>query len=136
MMPVKAGLEGSAVSIVVSDPWEFGTEHGTGPFEATIVLIEPDPNPPGRDPAALIQLRTALKFAGTSCEYFVAQPRHEGTSLGDLFHGPLNCNLTAISSERATGASPLDLSWWRGGVVLLGSMSCAPRVHTPVVQRT
>src|SRR4051812_3327762 len=113
-------LVGMHVGIVVSDPWEFGTAHGSGPFDAEIIQAGPNPNRRGKDIAALVRLKLPLQFEGTDCEYFVAQVRHEGTTMDVLRDGrPVHCNLTRVPVERASGPSALDLSWWRGGISLI-----------------
>jgi hypothetical protein len=34
------GLIGRRVTLLVSDPWDFGTEHGVGPFGGTIQQVQ------------------------------------------------------------------------------------------------
>lgn len=112
-------MQDKKIEIIVSDPWEFGTIHGTGPFLAE-VLKEKD------NEALLIKLDKALEFEQVQCQYFVASPRLEGDSISDIPRGKtVGCNLTRITKEHANSADPFDLSWWRGGVGLIASLSIA-----------
>lgn len=117
-----AGLEGMEVTIVVSDPWDFGTAHGTGPFAAKVLKVGRDDNVPGGY-SMLLQLNTPLHYRDLSCEFVVASPRSERGSFDFLTEGAgVDCNLTRIPEDRAASPNPLDLSWWRGGVALLGTL--------------
>ena len=116
-------LEGLSINVVVSDPWEFGTLHGTGPFTGKILKVGVDPSNSERQ-SALIQLDMPLVFEGVQCEFFVANSRHVDESLQDILNGSsVVCNLTRISQDHASSSNPLDLSWWRGGVGLICTLS-------------
>jgi hypothetical protein len=121
----KAALEGLEVIIVVSDPWEFGTAHGSGPFLATVLQVGPKHWDSGTD-AILLRLETPLVYEGITCEYFIASPRLDGGDIKALARGTeVDCTLTRIPADRAMSANPFDLSWWRGGIGLVGSLrSC------------
>jgi hypothetical protein len=114
-------LKGSTVSVLVSEPWEFGTEHGVGPFTATVFQVNEGGD---REQGVLLQLTAPLTYQGVQCEYLIASPRYAGEAIGSLITGQtLPCCLTRIPEERATGPDPFDLSAWRGGVGLLGSVA-------------
>ncbi len=115
-------LVGIEVIIVVSDPWEFLTEHGTGPFIATVIQIGADQYVPGKK-AILLQLKNPLIYNGLTCEYFIASPRLEGRNITALATGgEVYCGLTRIPADRAISSDPFDLSWWRGGVALVATL--------------
>lgn len=117
-----APLVGMEVMIIVSDPWDFGTVHGTGPFFGEVLQTGPGHNRPGKL-AILFRLKTPLLYQGTSCEYFVASPRHEGEDIQSLGQGKeVSCALTMIPPRQATVLNPFDLSWWRGGIGLIGTL--------------
>jgi len=116
-------VPGMTVEIIVSDPWDFGTAHGAGPFKACLTCAASDPNRAMKGTAAVFKLEETRMFRDVKCEYFVAQTRHEGSDLERLSVGePVNCNLICIPVERALSDNPLDLAWWRGGVSLLASV--------------
>lgn len=124
--PTSLSLVGLPVKITVSEPWEFGTMHGTGPFAGQVLLVGSDPNRSEKRTAALVRLDKPLIFENVTCEFFVAQPRLKNQSIEAITAGaPVECGLTCISTERARSADPLDLSWWRGGVGLTGTLSKA-----------
>ena len=124
--PTSVSLVGLPIKITVSQPWDFGTMHGTGPFAGQILFVGSDPNRSEKRAAALVKLDKPLLFEGVTCEFFVAQPRLKNQSIETITSGaPVECGLTCISTERARSADPLDLSWWRGGVGLTGSLSKA-----------
>jgi hypothetical protein len=73
--------------------------------------------------ALLLKLHTPLSYRGINCEYFVASPRHEGTDLESLVSGAVvTFAFTRIPEDRATSANAFDLSWWRGGIGLIGTL--------------
>jgi hypothetical protein len=130
----KANLVGMEVAIVVSDPWEFGTVHGTGPFFATVLQIGPNEWNPRTD-AILLRLESPLIYKGVTCEYFVACPRVEGGDVNALAtDAEVDCALTQTPSDRAHSPTPFDLSWWRGGIGLTGTVRRKEEVSRPPVR--
>jgi len=118
----KDNLIDMEVVITVSDPWEFGTMHGTGPFVARVLQVGVDQHIPGKK-AILLQLETPLTYQGVTCEYFVGSPRLERGDICALTKGDeVYCSLTRIPADRATATNPFDLSWWRGGIGLIGTL--------------
>lgn len=118
----KASLVGMEVTIVVSNPWEFGTAHGTGPFVGRVLKVGGAEDAPGRY-LVLLQLYRPLDYKDVSCEYFIASPRLESGSFDSLAEeAGVDCNLTRIPTDRATSLNPFDLSCWRGGAALLGTL--------------
>lgn len=118
-------LEDLKVELIVSEPWEFGTIHGTGPFLATILKEHRDSNNPTND-SILLQLEKPLEFEDTKCEFFVASRRLSEDSIWDIGKGiSVGCALTQITEERSNSSEWFDLSWWRGGVGLIADLSIA-----------
>jgi hypothetical protein len=115
-------LKGLPVEITISDPWEFVTEHGSGPFAATVQAVAQEGSGPSRD-LLLLRLATPIHHEGTICEYFVAGERSDRDRWADLLRGKsINCTFTRVPPEQARKGNPVDLTWWRGGVALLGSV--------------
>jgi hypothetical protein len=132
----KTMAPGSRLRLYVSDPWEFGAQLGCGPFYARVVQYGPDPDG-GRDtPFALVQLEAPVVFEDTHCEYFVVRARHQGCHIWQVLEGEdVSCNLTRVPAERLQSDAPLSLSWWRGGVALIGNITIAgvlPRIFSTV----
>lgn len=106
------------IEITVSDPWDFVTECGSGPFPATVLRAGSDGSK--EVPDLLISLDSPPRFQNTECKLFVARPRatpSKGSRLQDM---PVA--LTLIPEERLKSENPLDLSWWRGGIGLIGTL--------------
>ena len=111
--------ESVLVDVEVSDPWDFGTVHGTGPFRAKLIGIDSDPNAL-TSKAGLIVLEEPLSYKGEECKFFVAHPRLESDRMENILNNiTVNCCLTRISEEQAESDTPFDLSWWRGGGITL-----------------
>jgi len=88
------------VDVFVSDPWEFGTECGSGPFTGRVVEIDDD--------AYLIRLDTSLNYRGLSFKSLIAKPRHVGVTPTDfdLAEGMLSTNMVlSISSPDSLQAT-------------------------------
>jgi hypothetical protein len=71
---------GAAVEIMVSDPWDFGTLHGCGPFLATVNKVGKEfwtKNSVGAA-ALLLQLKTPVAYRESHCEFLIASAREEG----------------------------------------------------------
>jgi hypothetical protein len=122
-----SSLTGMNVSLVVSDPCEFGEEHGNGPFTGKILGVGTDywahRYNSGEKEALLLQLAIPLSLEGVMCEYFIVTSRHKTEQLGSLSNGDeVQCALTRISKEHATSFDPFDLHQWRGGTGLLATV--------------
>lgn len=66
-------LVSADVRIVVSDPWDFVTQHGSGPFSGKALRVGDD-YWAHRGNAMLFQLKVPVVFKGITCEYVI---RHE-----------------------------------------------------------
>lgn len=116
-------LIGTDVGVLVSDPWEFCSAHGNGPFGANVVDVGSNEWEPGTD-ALLIRLKSPVAYRGTQCEFFIVSARHQGADLAAVASGgSVLCSFTQVPAQRARSATPFDLSWWRGGIGLIGSLT-------------
>jgi hypothetical protein len=68
-----------AVTITVSDPWEFGTLCGVGPFPGRVVEERPD--------AIAVVLDVPLSYEGKRLASVIIRPRHLGDQLAVLGDG-------------------------------------------------
>jgi hypothetical protein len=113
---------GMAVRIGISDPWDMGEDLGWPALDADIVAARDD------DPCEhiIVRLREPFRYEEVDCEYFAASPRLEGDSFVALLRGKsVFSALTRIPPERLNTADPFDLSWWRGGVGIIGNVEPA-----------
>jgi len=102
-------LIGRQAILEVSDPWEFGSEHGAGPFAASIDTASPQ--------GLILKLASPLTYKGLIFRSVVATARHDDKPLDTITdHGFTPVNLTPIplhqdtSPEDAFGAA----AQWRG----------------------
>jgi hypothetical protein len=107
------------VRINLSEPWDLGEQLNWDPLEGEIIAIS-DLYIGG---AALIKLNEPFNYRKMNCEYFVATPRYQGSSIRSIAEGkPLLCGITRISKEKAESSNPFDLSSWRGGLAIIGEL--------------
>ena len=113
-----------SVLVLVSDPWDFADEVANNPFLAVVVTVSQD----AEDGIGALLLRVSSPFAykGERCVYFVANRRHEEPNGRTRDWSECGYNLTHIPVSRALGPTPFDLSWWRGGIGLLATISGEP----------
>ena len=113
------------VIIEISDPWELGEhrkwEHLTG------IIIDVNENSDN----LIIRIDQSFIFRNVECTYFIASPRHAGVDFKQFIHGEsIVCGLTRITSEQANSRNPFDLSKWRGGIGIIGTI----RHSDPITQ--
>lgn len=65
-------LLNSVVDLSVSDPWEFGTECGEGPFSGRVTDVAKD--------ALMVRLETPLRYQGKQLVAVIVRPRYTGDS--------------------------------------------------------
>ena len=102
-----------AVVVFVSDPWEFGTECGTGPFQGIVADVT--------DENVLIRLGRPINYQGHEFRTVVAWPRHAGDSPRVIVARLMPANLVLLTQEisvapRMVEHLPAD------GVAVVGSV--------------
>jgi hypothetical protein len=106
----------SRVLISVSEPWELG--------ESTNWQVIPGKVLPSANDACgrvLVKLDYSINYHGSSWDYIVAEPRHEGIRIDALRSGERAvCGFTGITNEQAGSAASLDTQHWRGGLAFIG----------------
>lgn len=79
-------------TLLVSDPWEFGTQHGVVPIPVTLERL------PER--YVLVTMQAALEFLGTRFRHLVGVPRYLGDSVGNIWRWrPVGLDLVPIPAE-------------------------------------
>ncbi|MCP4372051.1 MAG: hypothetical protein GY797_28625 [Deltaproteobacteria bacterium] len=107
------------VNVKLSEPWDLGEARNWEPFEGVII----NENFEGIESSIIIQLKASFEYKNVKCEYFVASPRYVGDSFEALIKSKsVVSGLTRIPPEQISASDPFDLSWWRGGVALLGEV--------------
>lgn len=88
----RKNLKGSRVALVISDPWEFGSECGTGPFEGNIKDEDSG--------KALVRFDKAISYGGTNFSLCICSPRHQGKDISDILNGEkIAANMMLISAK-------------------------------------
>ncbi|MBN2423477.1 MAG: hypothetical protein JXR46_07880 [Calditrichaceae bacterium] len=103
------------VYIMISDPWEFGSHFGCGPFKCIIKST--------KDNKILLQLFEAIEYNKTTIEFLIAQSRYGFDIYDELIKekNPVT-SFTRISKSAYESSNPFDLSSWRGGLAFLGTL--------------
>ena len=105
------------LALTISDPWDFVTQNGGGPFDVIVARVS------AASKRLLVRATRPLAHEGANHVHFVASPRHVGADWSALSHPDgLLVNLTAVSDVHAASDDPLDMSAWRGGLVLIGTL--------------
>jgi hypothetical protein len=104
-------LKGRQVTFQVSDPWDFGTEHGVGPFPASIEAASQQ--------GLLLQLAKPLVYKGLPFRFVVATPRHEDSPLEAIADQKVvPTNLTPVPETAGEGSHSESMfeaaAHWRG----------------------
>ncbi len=100
------------VAVHVSDPWEFGTAHGCGPFPGRVVAVD--------SVAAIlfVELDLPLEFEGVRWQVLACSARHVGTPLTALGKECVSCSFLAAVGQGDSWRMPP-----RGSPHLIGSVS-------------
>jgi hypothetical protein len=116
-------LIGEALAFQASDPWDAVTVLGDGVLLLTVRQVGQDFDSPTRE-ALLLSMDPPVEIRGQSCRHFVASSRYEGKEIHGILAGErIIVAVTHIPDDRM--ANPFDLSWWRGGVALIGTLWCS-----------
>ena len=112
------------IEIEVSDPWEFCTVHGTGPFHGRLIKLFTSEEYYS-DKLGVAKLDTPLDFKGMQYEYLLVQSRHADVHVAEIENGrTVCCNLSAISKTSANLADPLVAARNDNkAIVLVGSIT-------------
>lgn len=88
----RKNLIGSRIALVVSDPWEFGSECGTGLF---IGRIKDEDS--GK---VLVRLDKTIHYGGVNYSLCICSPRHQGKDIKDIFsEEQIAANMMLISAK-------------------------------------
>lgn len=110
-------LSGRRFGLEVSDPWEFVTDHGVGPFRGTLLDWDGD--------CATARLDDPMRWDGGSWDYVGIMPSHEGTSLESLLDGDVSMPVGVIGLEEdsITEGDAFDgMRSRKGGLALIGAV--------------
>lgn len=90
---------GRKVLFGVSDPWDFSTQYGSGPFQGEIRAT--------RKEAWLVKLSAPLRYQNTEFSYLVVTARHDDKSLSEVSKtSAVPVNMTPIPLEKSKTEDP------------------------------
>ncbi len=101
------------VTLTVNDPWEFGTECGTGPFEGIISDVTSD--------RLLVRLSTPILYRGKTLGLVMARPRHAGDTPATVGSRPLDANLI-LFPDGGPNTHHIGTEATREGVAAVGNI--------------
>lgn len=94
---------GKIAFVTVTDPWEFGTDHGCGPFRSTVVAQEGYSH-------LLVRLDAPLHWKDIDIVALAAEPRHAGVTFARLVYGAdVSCAMIALP-EAKLSAEPSSVA--------------------------
>lgn len=102
------------VVLNLSDPWEMGEALGWPAILGTVVHTDAT--------SWLVEIDRPFVYANAEYRFLVVSVRHVGKSLANADSEHASCNMIRTTPERASSASPCDVSWWRGGHAMIGSV--------------
>jgi len=102
------------VVLSLSDPWELGEALGWRPIRGVVTHQELD--------SWLIKIDAPFVHSDLEYQYVVISARHSGASLDQLRSQQVPCNVVRTTPERAQSETPCDVSWWRGGGAIIGTI--------------
>ena len=106
---------GKIAELHVSDPWEFEDENPSPKIRGTVEVADAT--------GLLLRADNAVSIGETQFQLLVCRVRHEGASMSDATTSAgVACNGTGIPGNREDAARKLDVSWWRGGGAVIGSL--------------
>ena len=118
-------LEGLRIRLTVSDPWDFGTVNGCGPFSGELLRIIVS-SKYAESAVAVVKLEKSLYYKSSQYEYLFLQPRLRGIEIKEIAAGSaVPCNMTAITARCAKAIDPLASWEGVGEEVLIGDISKA-----------
>jgi hypothetical protein len=113
-----AMLRNLHVEIMVTDPWEFGSDCGTGPFAGT--TIDTIAN------GLVIQLDRPIQYRGQEFRTVLARPRHERDPLDAIATRRVAANLLLIPRDLPPGAE-VKPSATEDGMAAVGTVAPSSR---------
>lgn len=115
-------LIGKRVALMISDPWEFGTECGVGPFYGRFTDAGTERISTVDVQRVLVALERPINYSSTIYVSAICNMRHEGNSLNDLQAGlAISVNVTFLpkAAQKFSGISAVD---FRAGFAATGSL--------------
>ncbi len=115
-------LVGKKVGLMISDPWDFGTACGVGPFYGKVVDCGTKKIADEDVQRALVTLDRPINYLNTNHVSAICSVRHEGASLNDLEAGlDVSVNITLLPKAAKT-LYEINGEDFREGFAAIGSL--------------
>jgi hypothetical protein len=115
-------LIGKSVALMISDPWDFGTECGVGPFNGKITDFGTEKIADEDIERGLVELDRSISYLNTKYVSAICQVRHDGASLDNLKAGlDVSVNI-ALLPKKAKTLREISSNDFRDGFAALGSL--------------
>jgi len=108
------GLKGASAALTISDPWEFGSKCGTGPFRGRIVDQVKQ--------LVLFSFLTPVDFQGVTYSTAIVSARHEAKDLSNLLEGSVAVNALLLHAAD-TDIDFLEREGASKGLAVIGSIA-------------
>jgi hypothetical protein len=124
--------QGQTIEILISEPWELGESMSWRALVGQIEAIGTGRRSAAGasfDPTIMVRVQEPFAYRDQICEWLVGSPRYEdetASAKSQLADGQ-TFNFVRIPAERAQSSDPLDITWWRGGVALIGKVRLVGR---------
>ena len=107
---------------MISDPWDFGTACGVGPFRGRVIDSGTKKIADEDVQRALVTLDRPINYLNTNHVSAICSVRHEGASLEELEAGlDLSVNITLLPTEAKT-FNDINGEDFRRGFAAIGSL--------------
>lgn len=100
----------------VSDPWDFVTNYGAGPFRMLGIAISDDQR------SMLVRLAPTLTIESDILEYFLVQMRYDKSQIELSMNSVMHCNVIHIETGKVDFNNLNQMNKWRGGMMLIGGV--------------
>jgi hypothetical protein len=113
---------GKKVGLMISDPWDFGTACGVGPFYGKVTDSGTKKVADEDVQRALVTLDRPINYLNTNHVSAICSLRHEGASLDDLAAGlDVSVNITLLPIKAKT-FNDINSGDFRRGFAAIGSL--------------
>ena len=102
------------VSLSLADPWEMGETLGWPTILGSVIHHSAD--------AWLVEVLEPFTYADAEYRFIVVTARHAERPLAASEAQDVPCNMIRTTHERMSAGHPCDVSWWRGGGAMIGSI--------------
>ncbi len=83
--------QGDRTELTLTDPWDFVTVNGSGPFVGTVTAVDSK-----NYKAIVVRLDRPIRYEGVEAHFIKASARHVGDKFEKIGEGKVFCNITSL----------------------------------------